>query len=856
MLSLFALFNSVSRRYLGKRWDRALLIVASIALGVAMLVSTQQLNQCLDAAAHESTSPGADPADLVVTNNSRTRIDLTERLRGVAGVDSAQAVIFERVLLPEFDDRTAVLIGVDIPALLADSRSAKRNAFDVKFREGFDFFKLPTSQSAGVADELAAKLSTDGKLTKPFQIRGGGRIQPIEPAGVFELGGKAKKLGGFVIAMDVRQAAKALDQEGLCERIDLYLAPDADKESVRQRAQDAIGKLGAVQTPDQAAETTREVVGGIRIGFTLCGVGAMVVGLFLVYNALAVSVAERRHDIGVLRSMGATRPQIAGLFTGESLILGLIGSLLGVPLGWALAKLTFLLVRVDMQQLFVTANQPMDVKLETFLLAVGSGLLASWLAALVPAMQAASDEPADAVRRAPSSVSKFFHRLQVIASLAMISLGFSFVLIREQLPKRVGGYGGMVLLLVGMLLAVPFLVGVMAQLLQPLSRRIFGIEIRLASDNLLRAPGRTGVVVGALAAGVALMFQTAGIGKSNEEPILDWLERAVSADLIVICGDPKSSSSALPMQPEVAREIKNIPGVEEAMALRYRQPDFAGRKVFLTAIDAKIYHDSNRNRSKLPNIELFLELSQPNTCLVSENFAALNKVKEGDTITLPGLSEEGPVSLKILGVVQEYVWARGSILVDRAFYAKAFQDKLIDGVHVFLKPGDPDAAQRVKEYTDKRALVIMTRRDFDELITSFIRRMYTLAYMQQIAVGIVAALGVVMALLISVLQRRRELGLLRAVGATQAQVLATVLAEATLMGILGTLLGVLAGLPLEWYLLRVVIYEESGFIFPVSFPWRETLVLSVLAVGTATIAGLFPALHAVRLRIAEAIAYE
>ena len=126
----------------------------------------------------------------------------------------------------------------------------------------------------------------------------------------------------------------------------------------------------------------------------------------------------------------------------------------------------------------------------------------------------------------------------------------------------------------------------------------------------------------------------------------------------------------------------------------------------------------------------------------------------------------------------------------------------------------------------------------------------------EVAIGVVAALGVVMALLISVLQRRRELGLLRAVGATQGQVLYTVLAEATFMGILGTLLGVLAGVPLEWYLLRVVIYEESGYLFPVTIPWTEALVLSTIAIGTATVAGFFPAIHAIRLRIAEAIAYE
>src|SRR5262249_55185792 len=157
------------------------------------------------------------------------------------------------------------------------------------------------------------------------------------------------------------------------------------REVVRQAAQDTIGGQGTVRSPEAAGQATREVVGGIRIGFTLCGVGALVVGLFLVYNALAVSVAERRHDIGVMRSMGATRMQIAGLFTGESMVMGLIGALLGVPLGWGLAKLTFQLVEVEMEQLFLTAHQPMALTWDTFLLAVCAGVATAWLAALVPA---------------------------------------------------------------------------------------------------------------------------------------------------------------------------------------------------------------------------------------------------------------------------------------------------------------------------------------------------------------------------------------------------------------------------------------------------------------------------------------
>jgi putative ABC transport system permease protein len=852
MRSLLALIRTVSFRYLAKRWSRAALITASIAAGVAMLVSTQLLNRCLEAAAMESVNPGSGNADLMVTGNRRVRMDLAERLRTVPGLESLSPMIAERVVLPEYGNRTVFLLGID----LSDEGRARasKDSFqaDVLITNPF---ALQAENWAVLGSDLAAALDPAGKPTKPFKVRAGGRVFSIAPAGTVRLGGRSAKLGGFIMAMDVRHAATLLDQPGICERIDLYLTPGADRAAVQRAAQEAIGSQAVVSPPENTGQGTREIVGGIRVVFSLCGVGAMVVGLFLVYNALAVSVAERRHDIGILRSTGATRPQIAALFTGESMVLGAIGALLGVPLGLGLAKLTYNLVRLEMEQLFLTGDQPLELTWGTVLLAVGSGVATACLAALVPAMQAASDEPADAVRRVPSGAGKFYRRLQVLASVAMIGTGFGFVLIRDHLPRRVGGFGGMALLLVGMLLAVPFLVGVISGLIQPLTRRFFGIEARLASDNLLRAPGRTGVVVGALAAGVALMFQIAGIGKSNEEPVLEWLDRVVSADLIVICGDPNSKTSMLPMQPEVTERLKALPGVEATMPVRYSQPEFNGRQVLIAALDARAYHDTNRQASRLPQLHLFPRMTEPNTCLVSENFAALNKVKADDTIELQG--PDGPVPLRILGVVPEYSWPRGTILIDRAFYARAFHDPLIDSIHVFLHPEAGEVArERVKKLTDSEALVIITPQDFNEMLANFIRRLYALAYMQQIAVGVVAALGVVMALLISVLQRRRELGLLRAVGATQGQVLYTVLAEATLMGVLGTALGVLAGMPLEWYLLRVVVYEESGYLFPVTFPWKETLVLAGLAVGTATFAGLIPALHAVRLRIAEAIAYE
>ncbi len=179
--------------------------------------------------------------------------------------------------------------------------------------------------------------------------------------------------------------------------------------------------------------------------------------------------------------------------------------------------------------------------------------------------------------------------------------------------------------------------------------------------------------------------------------------------------------------------------------------------------------------------------------------------------------------------------------------------------HVFLKPGvagTTAGSKPVEDYAAQHGLFVTDKDSLRKFLSELINRVYLLAYLQQIVVGVVAALGVVTALLISVLQRKRELGLLLAVGATPGQVLRSVLAEAVLMGVFGTALGVLIGLPMEWYVLRVVVAEESGFLLDVLVPWREALGIAAASIATAALAGLFPALHAVRTRIPDAIQWE
>jgi putative ABC transport system permease protein len=615
-----------------------------------------------------------------------------------------------------------------------------------------------------------------------------------------------------------------------------------------------------VRSPEANDRMVQDVIGGIELGFALGGLGALIVGLFLVYNALSVSVAERRHDIGILRSVGATRTQVAGLFAGEACVLGLLGAALGVPLGVALAEISAGELRKILSDVFLPLDSDARVPLTraNVVTAVLAGVLTALLASLVPALQAAREEPADAVRRVPMLAGWRLRLLHGTCSLLLIITGIAFFLFRGAMPERWGTFLSVSLVLVGGLLATPLLTAAGTRLLQPLLRPWLGIEGRLAADNLARSPGRTGLVIAALAAGTALLVETAGLTHSSEEAVLAWVDRAFASELVVTANSPiAGSGDSLEMDERVGLAIATFPEVEAVVPLRFRRPIFRDRMVFVTALDAAAYARSAASRADVPGKESYPELATPGTVIVSENFAALYGVKVGEHITLPG--KHGPVALRVIGTVLDYSWNRGTLLIDRQYYQQVFDDSLVDAFDVFLKPGANPAGVRRRIMAETGAtgnLVVMTREEVRQTIVGMIRRLYGISYAQQVVVMVVAALGVIMALLISVLQRRRELGLLRAVGASRLQVVCSLLAEAALMGLMGAAIGVLLGIPLEWYAVRVILFEETGFVFPVRIPWPDVGAVVCMALGVAILAGVVPALHAMRLCIAEAIAYE
>lgn len=897
-----SVYRVLSLRYLLQRWDRALLIVASIALGVATLISARILNQCIEAAAQDTTTPGGS-AELYVTNGEAGVLrSLTEELRAadIPGLKSVEPLVYDRVTLPGLDGRVAVLIGAEISSQLLTAD----NPLKVKVTPLADAPKvqlLPVFAAIGggdftkageLWDKIPARLvmvsrsiydewMRRGGADKPFAVRHAGRDVECLPVGVvdFESDSPLAHMGKNFIGMSVGQAARVIRPlppagavlgglgEVLAEirsplkvnRIDLFLEPNADRDAVQRGAAYVVGQRADVRTPDAHRRSTQEVVSGLQIGFLVCAAGAMIVGLFLVYNAMAVTVAERRPDIGILRSVGATRGQVILLFAFAAAVLGVIGAVLGVPLGILLAEVTLSQFQSELESMFLNPDiSPTRVSWTNAALAVLAGVSTAVFAALVPAVQAANDDPAHVVRRSAGGAKGLWKLIHRLTCLALVGTGLAMICIRQELPARLGAVGGMMVVLIGLLLAAPILISLIVSFFQPLVRATCPISVRLAFDNLLRAPGRTGVVIGALGAGVALMFQTAGVGRSNEEPVSTWIAQVVQADHFVFSGNmTAANSSNSPMAATVARELRALPGVERVMTIRYARPEYNGTIVYLIAVDAVDYARATRDRvsTGLPDLEKFLELPGTDNALISENFARRHNIKVGDTVTLPGPS--GPVDLHVIGTVRDYSWSRGTVFMDRKRYAERFGDDLIDMCHVFLKRGTTGSpVTDLDTFAAKKGLFVTDKDSLRKFLSELIGRVYLLAYLQQLVVGVVAALGVVTALLISVLQRKRELGLLLAVGATPGQVLRSVLAEAMLMGAFGTALGILIGLPMEWYVLKVVLVEESGFVFDVMIPWKQTAVIAGASILTATIAGLLPAIRAIQTRIPDALQYE
>ena len=855
------LFHTLMLRYWQRHRARTALLLACVALGVAAWVATQVLMDSLDHARRGSTVPLADAAQLHVTNgDAGVPLSCIETLRQAPGVRAVRPLVIQHVFLPSREG-TALLLGVEMPTARDPGLAPLVTLQDFQPAH-FAQAALLGQNPVLLGKELARR------ITSPqFTVLVGGKPHTLTRAGVITEGhGPASVLTGHVLVMPYLQAARLTGRPDLVSRFDVQLQPGAIPERVITHLRDALQGQAEVWTAAAHDGYMGEMLAGTVLAFSLCGLGAQIVGLFLLYNAFSVCVAERHYELGILRAVGATRGQLRWLFLAEAFLLGVMGVSVGIPLGLGLAWLGLGPMQAIVSDVFFPLP---DVALRctaaTMLSGGLVGLGTTLLAALLPVLRAGAVAPIDILRQAAPRPRPWLLAVQLLGCLVLFMLGMTLIFFRTYLPAQVGAAGGLMSVILGVLLLFPLLAYLAARGLRLVLRPWLPITLRLGLDNLLRAPGRTGLVVSAVACGVALLLQTAGTISSHEAGIREWVDNSIAGDLFITAGGPLSASGrAVPLPEALATDIQTtLPGAI-AVPLRFRYLPYHGAqrsgRILLVSLDTAAYCAANRERQPpLPFLKGYEELrDQPGTALISENFAALYGVGPGQTIQLPGAGVA--VTLRVTGVVPDFSCNRGTVLVDRTRWKTAFNLDLVDVFSTYLPAGSPREAARARAqesaWAATHAVVVLPREELRGHVLSMVERLFGLAYAQELVLAIVAVMGVVTALLISVLQRRRELGLLRAIGATRGQVFRSVVAEAVLMGLFGIALGTLAGLPLTWYVLRVILFEETGFVFPFRFPLYMVAIVSAITLATTALAGLGPAWHAVRAEVAAGIAYE
>jgi putative ABC transport system permease protein len=594
-----------------------------------------------------------------------------------------------------------------------------------------------------------------------------------------------------------------------------------------------------------------KMIEGYQGILAFCSLLALLIGMFLVANTIAVAVADRRREIAVLRAIGASRGGILTMFVIEAAAMGVLGGLIGALLGRELAGLLVERVSASMSRQYVT---PIDVSELTFstgqaITGVVAGVIAAVLAALWPAWQATRVSGGEAFGAGPAGAPPVIRTRRAtllrgsgIAMLAAFGALSGSGIVHPAIDAIKPLLG-----VVGAVLAAPWIVALGLRALGWLvdARRPLGrlAVLRLATQNLLRHPARTGGNVLSLVIGLMLVITMAVIQFSFKTSIGDWNQRVLRSDLWVSSIGRVLAVDVQPLSEDLAPEIDKVPGVDiadgkGARGFRIVHVPYEGKQIVLKAMEPQHPKVGNAwfDVVDRPVDATVAEMFAPGVTgvLISQNFGSHFEKKTGDTVELA--TPSGTVPFRVLGTVVDYGSPEGTLFLSRDVYKRLWKDPLVSAFSVEVAPGHtPEEVQRsIEAALGPRGLIAtrnsQLRAQFDVMMDESFG--YTKAIeIAALGIGLLALLST---LLVSLLSRQRELGMLRAIGMSRGQLVRMVLGEAMLLGIFGGIAAVLLGVYLARLWVVSTLASSLGWFIHVHVP----LVSVATTLGTGLAVGI------------------
>ena len=846
--------TGLTLRGLIARKARAILTGLAVLLGVAMISGTYVFTDTINSTFDKVFETANEGVDVVVSGRSEFDTDqgpvtqevpdsLVNRIEEVPGVQLAAGNVedFASIFMENGDQ---VETGGAPPLLF--SRPPER----------FDPLEYVEGEPPAGPQEVAINKGTADKE----DLKIGDRVSLVGRAGRenFTISGLAtfgdvESLGGATVSVVTLPVAQTLaDQPGRVDSIQVAAEPEVTAQELVTRIDRALPDTVEVKTGQQDADDEAESIQNSlsflnTLLLVFAGI-AVFVGAFIIFNTFSITVAQRTREFALLRTMGASRRQVMRSVLLEALIVGVVASVIGLVAGIAIAQGINALFKA------LGANLPQEglvLETRTVIVALLVGTIVTVLSSLAPARRATRIPPLAAMREEAAVPPPPTRRRKVLSwALLLISAALIGLTLFGGASLPLLGLGA-ILLFIAIALLSPRLVPPIASAVGYPMERLRGVAGRLARENSMRNPGRTAVTAAALMIGLALVTFVAVLADGVKASIDDTVSADMRADFVV-----QNKEGFTPISPETGEAMAQVPGVETVSPLNTSQAkvDGVSGKPFGSGIDPATFDrvwDLHIDEGP-PNV---LSALPRNGVALEKNWADSNGFDLGDALRMTTPVGQA-LDLRVYATYED----KGALVGDFVLRGEVLRRRfgVRDDLFAFVavQPGaDPKTVQaRAERVLEQRFPIAeaLDRQEFQDNITGQVDQFLILIYALLSLSVIVSLFGIVNTLVLSIHERTREIGMMRAIGTPRSLVRRIVRYESVITALIGAALGLTVGFILG--VVTTVALEDEGFVL--SIPVGNLIVFAILAVIAGVVAAIPPARRASRLNVLDALAYE
>ncbi|RZU99154.1 FtsX-like permease family protein [Spiribacter vilamensis] len=806
------------------------LAMLGVAIAVAVVVAVDLANHSAREAMRVSLeSVTGSATHQIVAGPEGVDERLYPRLRTEQGLRQAAPIVQGGVVRADDTRRSLTLLGVDA---FAEGGFQRPLGGANDLGDAFNALMLRDDAvvvGRGEAERLAVESGDSMDL-----LINGERRQVTVVSVVDDPDDQARGL----LLTDIAAAQQLLGQLGRLDRIDLIM-DDARAQALANDLGDGVRIVPAAAS----AQSVLQMSQAFHINLTALSLLAVVVGAFLVFNTLSFLGVRRRATIGILRAMGVQRREIMGQMLGDALFIGIIGTLAGLGLGFALAHgLVGLVLQTVNDVYFERAAGELMLSPWSLVAGLLVGLVGSVVAALAPAREAAATPPRAALSRADleQRARQLARRGGIAGGITLVAGALVIALSEGLVPAFVGLFA----LILGAAFLAPVIILGVGAALRPLMRgRPVG---SLIVEGAVASLSRTGVAVAALSVAVAAVIGVAVMIASFRASVVDWLEGSLAADFYI--------SAPATLADAEADRLGALNGVDFVSRSQWYDLPTADGPVTIWALELPAERAPQVDIRRPEPATALDAYATDQAVLISEPFAARRSLAPGDTLTLPVGSES--VDLEVAGVYRDYASPTGAVLMRRALYRDLYEDDGLAGIGVHVTDAaDRDALIPQLEQslagvpgarvTDNAAVLEQSLRIFD--------RTFAITEVLRWLAGLVAFVGVISALMALQLDRLREFAMLRAVGLSRGGLAGLIGGQSGLLGLIAGLWAVPLGVLLAGLLVFVINRRAYGWTMGFELQVGPVVEGVLLAVVAALLATLYPAWRATRLQIAAGL---